>query len=433
MKRLPRLLVVSNNCFSRTNSNGRILSELLMDYSKSDLAQFFIKKDDPDFSVCENYYLVTDTEVLNSIKGKPCGRVLSDQDNTGDKKPDINPSGHTKSKGVCARIARNWVWKFGRWNNEGLKKWIDSFDPECVLLQSGDSVFMLKFAYSISIERGIPLIIFNSEDYYFKKLNYLGGGLISDFVYKFYIANYRRHFDKIINRATHSVYICGSLKELYDEKYRRPSSVIMSSTDIIADLPLRDRLNQPPRFSYLGNLGLKRHEALIEVAEALNSINNNFRLDVYGKTSNSESIDALNGCRAINYHGFVSYDEVKTVMKSSDFLFHAECFDENIIRDIRNGFSTKIADSLACGVCFVFYGDKSIEGAKYLKSNDCACVITDKSMLRYELEHIINDGELRLRYISNALKVVEKNHRADKNRQKMESIICESITDQLCF
>ena len=429
MKQMPRLLVISNNCFSETNSNGRILSELLMDYPKENLAQFFIKEGTPDFSICKNYYLVTDGEVLNSLKGKECGKVLSDNyDSNNENKKRIS-SGKPVSKGVAARIARNWVWKIGRWKNKKLNNWIDSFNPQCVLLQSGDTVFMQKFAYSISVKKQIPLIIFNSEDYYFKSENYLGGGIVSGFLYCFFISNYRKHFDKAIKYAAHSVYMCGSLKELYDSRFHLPSTVIMSSTGVKADLPLRKELGNPPKFSYLGNLGLRRYESLVEVAEALNRINSRYYLDVYGKTDNKKCIEAFENCTAIRYHGFVGYDEVIRIMKQSDFLFHVECFDKEIVKNIKNGFSTKIADSLACGVCFVFFGDKSIEGAKYLIKNKCACVVTDKALLNKKLYEVIDNITIREEYISNALKTVEENHRADKNRRKLESIIYESITD----
>ena len=425
MDDLPRLLIVSNNCLSKTNSNGRILSELLSDYPKERLAQFFIKDGTPDFSICDTYYYVTDQEVLNSLKGRDCGTILSHPkpEESGDTSPV--PQKHP-NKGAAARIARNWVWKFGRWNNRRLQTWIDDFDPECILLQSGDSVFMIKLAYRLARERCVPLVVFNSEDYYFKEENYFQRGFIPDVLYRCFIGNYRRHFNRLMDCAAHSVYMCDSLRELYDNRFRRPSSVIMSSTSLTARGEEAKPSGDKPVFAYLGNLGLKRYESLCEIGEALHSINSDYRLTVYGKTTDPTCLKAFEDCQGVDYRGFVDYDTVVSVMENADLLFHAESFDTDAVKNIRNAFSTKIADCLAVGVCFVYYGDGSIEGAKYLLRNDCACVITDKEKLKEKLALILQDEALRSRYIRNALDTVERNHRASRNREKMERIIYES-------
>lgn len=61
MKEYPRLLVLSNNSLSKSNSNGRTLGSLLQGWPKERLAQFAIMCIDPDFDVCENYYQVRDS------------------------------------------------------------------------------------------------------------------------------------------------------------------------------------------------------------------------------------------------------------------------------------------------------------------------------------------------------------------------------------
>ena len=55
MKEYPRLLVLSNNSFSKSNSNGRTLGSLLQGWPKDKIAQFCISTDGPDFEVCDNY------------------------------------------------------------------------------------------------------------------------------------------------------------------------------------------------------------------------------------------------------------------------------------------------------------------------------------------------------------------------------------------
>ena len=67
---MKKLLVISNGCFSLTDSNGRTLEKLLKDYDPENLAQVFTYGT-PDFDMCENYYRVTDKDVIKALfKGK---------------------------------------------------------------------------------------------------------------------------------------------------------------------------------------------------------------------------------------------------------------------------------------------------------------------------------------------------------------------------
>lgn len=81
--RYPRVLVVSNNCFSDSNSNGRTLGNFFINWDKDSIAQFYIQAELPNSNVCENFYRVTDYEVLNSfLKFQKCGRKLEKEEIT---------------------------------------------------------------------------------------------------------------------------------------------------------------------------------------------------------------------------------------------------------------------------------------------------------------------------------------------------------------
>ena len=62
-----KVLVISNNCFSLSNSNGRTLGNLFVGWPKSDLAQFCVIAQDPNWELCDNYYCLEDKTVLKSF------------------------------------------------------------------------------------------------------------------------------------------------------------------------------------------------------------------------------------------------------------------------------------------------------------------------------------------------------------------------------
>ena len=63
-KEKKKILIISNNALSKSNSNGRTLLNLLKSISKDNLAQFYISGN-PDKEVCSNYFKMSDRNALN--------------------------------------------------------------------------------------------------------------------------------------------------------------------------------------------------------------------------------------------------------------------------------------------------------------------------------------------------------------------------------
>ena len=72
-----KILVISNNCFAKNNSNGRILGCLFKNIPVDDVAQFYIVNGTNDFEVCQNYYHVSDSMAIRSwYSGKGIGNII---------------------------------------------------------------------------------------------------------------------------------------------------------------------------------------------------------------------------------------------------------------------------------------------------------------------------------------------------------------------
>ena len=79
MKEYKKLLVVSNEPFSASSSNGRTLMNFFIGYPKEKLAQFYIHGN-PDESFCANYYQNSDNDALRYFlfKRKKRNKVSSE-------------------------------------------------------------------------------------------------------------------------------------------------------------------------------------------------------------------------------------------------------------------------------------------------------------------------------------------------------------------
>lgn len=420
----PKILVISNNCFSKSDSNGRTLGNFFKNWDKNSLAQFFINKASPDYDVCKKYFCVTDSQALRALLGKkPNGTVEGCKENAAHSGDTASSKGHKRN--ALTMMLRNFVWNTNAWKSSGFDKWVEDFAPEAVLLQAGDSAFMLRLARKTALKYGIPLFIYNSEGYYFKNFDYFKSKGIYHLLYPLFYRNFRREFKKTQKTAAYTFYICDELKNAYDKEFGGKSISLYTAT-FLKPFEMSPQ-NNGFVASYLGNLGVGRHEGLIEIANTLQKISPDYFLDVYGKIPNDTVKTAFDNCAGIRYHGVIPYDEVIRVMENSDLLVHTESFSEFYKEDLKFAFSTKIADCLASGRCFLLYSPDNMASFKYLDGNRLAYTVSSKGELENTLKNIIDSSENRQRYISNAIKAADEKHNSEKNGKIFSDIIAETV------
>ncbi len=417
-----RVLIFSNHCFSRSDSNGRTLGNFFAGWDTECLAQFSVSGSDPDFSVCRNYFCVSDREALYAIFGKKCGgRLKSDAEN--DPPAHAAAAGHRRN--ALTMMLRNGIWNLGAWKSCGFSEWVRDFSPQVVLLQTGDCAFMMRLARKTAAECHVPLLIYNSEDYYFKKHDYFRGRFLSHWVYPIFAHQMRREFCKTQNVATHTIYNGKALQSAYRAVFSGESSVLYTSTALT---PF------PPRksggtfvVSYLGNLGVGRHLVLAEIAAVLQELSPACFLDVYGNPPDETVRDILQNTPGIRYHGSVPYAEVVRIMERSDLLVHAENFSDYYRKDLRFAFSTKIADCLAVGRCFLLYAPEDMASYRYLRENALAYTASTPEELRETLHLLLTDEGARSAYLSRALAAAKENHNLEKNRLAVKTMIRAAV------
>lgn len=418
-KRLPRVLVLANNSLSDNNSNGRTLAGFLRDWDKKDLAQIYITSELPQSTVCERFYRITDNEVLNAVlkRKKNVGGIVQNDF----LQKIVKSNTKKRKKNIAAIMARDMLWSTNVWWTDELKKWIADFKPEVLLLFAGESCFTNRMAAKISKHCGVPIVVYNSEAYYFKDKNYLKGSVLSEILYPIFHAGFKRSFKNMMKLVKAEIYINDKLKKAYDSEFYGNSYVIYTSSSV----EYREKISTNITFktAYLGNLGIGREKPLVEIAEALQQIDKSYKLDVYGKIPSEAVQKAFDECEGINYCGLIPYEKVIEVMHESDLLVHGESFDKFTRWDLQYAFTTKIADSLACGTCFMIYAPEGLACVEYLKENDCAFVVTEKDRLKETLKEIIGNSDLRADRAQKARGIAEANHNREASCRRFEEII----------
>lgn len=420
----PRVLVVSNNSFSKTSSNGRTLGNLFVGWPKDRIAQFCISTTEPDFDLCDNYYLLTDRSVLVGFKHFRKGRRCDIGANLGTEGNTVI-SGKKAFKTPWKALLRHIVWCGKRWDGKEFRGWVDDFKPELILVMNSDAPFILEIATDVSRKRNIPLVMFNTEGFYFFKNNYYRpSSYFSNTLFLLYQQVYKRHFRRMMNRMALSIHLNSTLKEDFEEEFGGKHIVIYTGSSVKFDIS--DFNVSQPVFSYLGNFGFNRPKALVEIAETLQSIDTNFFLDIYGNVPRPEIKQLFDSTQGVRYHGAVPYNKVVEIMKNSTILFHAEVRDERFKEKLKYGFSTKIADSVSSGRCFVMYSSSDIAGAKYIIKTGSGWFADNKDNLREIIKTILSDEISRNKVLERARKIAMENHSINRNcemfKQALQSI-----------
>ena len=421
----PPVLVVSNNSFSKSNSNGRTLGSLFQGWPKDKLAQFCISTDSPDFDVCNNYFCVGDRAVLNSITHFRAVK-RNDLKHTDALKSVIIPANRIKRTPIKS-LFRHLIWSIGIWKGNDFKSWLDSFRPEIVVIQSGDTAFTHDLALSISKKYNAKLCFFNTEGIYFMKKNFLFSGFCDFVFFPIYKKVYENSYRKAMHHASYAVYLNEMLMADNETEFNVPSCVIYNSSDIKS---FPKSLNaENIKFSYLGNFNYNRVVAIVEIGEVLQNIDKSYVLDVFGN-ARADIKQILSEAPGIRYHGFVDYAKVKQIINDSDILFHAECQQKEYEESLKYGFSTKIADSLSSGRSFILYASPSLACSQYLQKTGAGWYVKDKNELDTTIRTILHDTNAREQNISKSLEVAKKNHSSLRNSEIFQTIIKEVYQGQ---
>lgn len=411
---MPRLMVFSHSGFSDSDANGITMKNLLSAFPPADVAEFYQDVQPADFSAAHRYFRVTDNQMLKALLGKKSRHIFtfdpSEKQDVSQKKsggtPKKIPVWLKKQKyNFTLKWLREQLWGISPWGHRALKKWMDDFAPEAVVYMVGESVFLDKLVLKTCRRYQIPLVLYNGEAFRIIDLKSRHG------LERAYYHRVEKLYEKLNAAADLVIYNCEMLREDYEAKYPRSGQASVAYNSAACDhgpyVPGND-----VKITYFGNLGVGRSDVLLEVAAVLNRINSDLRLDIYGNAL-PEAARRFEETGNIRYHGFVDAGTLHDIVEKSDILLHVESFDETIIPKLKYAFSTKIAQCLCAGRCFVSYAPTGTASSRYLANADGALLICEEVQLEQWLTKLVTNGNLRREMAQKAAQTGEKNHKME--------------------
>ena len=378
---IMRILVISNSCLSEEESNGRILRTLLSGFSDGDLSNFALR----GIPNCQgvDYQTVTDGDALRSFVTlgirKPRGIVPSQ---------NAPVTADARSSKARNHYIRDIVWYSGCWNHGHVRQWFNNLDVSAVFLMAADAPFLYRLARKVSKKKGIPLLIYSSEDYFLKDYDYMGKKVEKNFWCRRFLNHLHRDARKAFRHASLSMLCSPKLERSVKAAYGNIPTEVVYQPSLLS--PRKPKTGPIKRIVYGGNINEVRITPLLEIAKTIHGFDPNMHLTLYGPCPKSLH-GQLEQAEGIEYGGKLPYSVLLEKYEEADMLVHAEGFDDYNLLDYAHAFSTKIGDCYQSGIPFFLYGPKEIPCIQFGMEHSPEFTATNPEELRDKLTAVLSD------------------------------------------
>ena len=418
-----RILVISNNPFSTKRNNGKTLKSFFESYPSNNIAQLYFNPEKPDVVLFNNYFRVSDNDVLNKILGlsKKCGEQVFP---VIDEKVNRDRGLFSKiSRNHFTRIMRDLMWKTNVWKTSELQKWLDDFKPDIIFFLAGDSGFSYDICKYVVNRFNSKLAMYITDDYILPRHG------ISLFL------PIKRHFlKKKLHETIHQCDILFTISTemgyLYERIFSKKSFQLVNISESLYSLDANRNLeNEIISLVYVGGLHYNRDKTLSLLAQAIKkfndaSITKKAFLKIFSTQAISEKkTKELSIEGASEFCGKLDSEGVKRILNQCDIPVHVESFQRKNISSTLLSISTKIPEYLSLGKCILAIGPAEISSMKYL--SDCAFCITNDELITERLKFLFQEKSTYVLYSSLGYKKYLKYHSKEKVTEEFQKHINE--------
>ena len=425
-KEYPKVLIISNNVIGLDGNMGKTLHSFFQDWDPEALCQMYFHSEVPTTHLCGQYFRVTDFDLVNAFRFRKPGTVFTSADVQEDRKTTRTDTGvRAKIYRIGSRrtplmiFVRNALWRLGAWKTKELDDWVRRQAPDMIFLAAGDCVFSSRVAWYLAQKHHLPVVIAIFDDYYFDRLNDRSP------VAKWNTWVFRRTMKQMMKSAGGAIYVHPAMQRAYDKAFGTNGQVLYTSAELCVSA---ERTDGPVRVSYLGGLGLKRDEVLVEIGRLLRKLvpDGSVLVDVYSADTRPEVLAKLTEENGLRFCGTLSPREVRDVEEQSSILLLPDTRSPELVEHLRYSLSTKTAEYLASGRCMLAYGPKEAGVISYLLENEAGCVATCPTELEEKLREVLFSPEKRREYAAGQLALARRNHTRERNGAVLKAVLQEA-------
>ncbi len=410
-----RILVISSTAWNNNNSFGNSFSNIFEGMDDVEIANIYCSYGECDNALVKTTLQITEESLIKNFFKKGDSVAIKNKQNIY-KEPTPNKakiiSTAKKQRFQIYFWIRDLVWKIGKWDCEKFSKFITDFNPDLIFQPIYYSNYISEIALRAKEIANVPMVGYISDDNYTLKQFNLSPLYWIDRLIK------RKKIKKVIDNCEMLYVISEIQKKEYDKCFHKDCRLLYKCNSFVENSNVYNKINNPIKLVYAGNIGSKRYRQLALIGKAINSTNTNeknFELDIYTSTPmNVKMKMALDYPNTINIKEPVPYDEILQIQKEADILVHVENFDLKSKLAVRMSFSTKLVDYFHQAKCIFAVGPKEVASMDYLIKNDAAITATSEKEIEEKLKMIIENPDIIKEYGDKAWECGKRNHQIDK-------------------
>lgn len=430
---LPKVLSISLSAW-RSDSGIHTQTDLFKLYDKAKVAQIYTKAEMPKTSVCDNFFRISENEVIKSVYTfKKAGRrVYNDATVDENLQKEIAAQNKLyakahKKKSWFMTLMREIVWDLGHYKSKALDKFIEEENPDVYFVPIYPVVYMGKLQLYVLKKHPRPYVCYLADDNYSYKPC---GKNIFAYIHRFFL---RKVVKKLAKNCNKMFTITQTEADETDKLFGTHSEVLTKGINYDGITYEPKAVSSPIKMVYTGNLLIGRAASLVEISKAMAKINENeqkITLDIYSPTQLDEKTMAYLNSNGCTFKGGVLKSEVDAIQKSADVVVFVESLEKSHRYDARLLFSTKLTDYFKNGKCIFAIGDKTIAPVIYLKDNDCAIIANEYNEIFGCLEKIVNEKGLIEEYGRKSFECGKRNHNEQDIKNKFRKAFVDAAKEK---
>ena len=409
----PKILVISNNPFSKTSNNGKTLASFFKEYPSENIAQLYFSSEIPNEDSYKNYFRISDIQVLKSMVtfASAGSKVHVDINKKSFRYGEASAKSITNyiKKSDFSRLSRELMWKSKKWKSNEITYWLNDFSPDIVFFCAGDTGFAYDIVSYVLDRTGAKLITYITDDYVLpRRTASILWRLRRNIIFK--------KMNRTISRSNLFITISEQMRKTYKELFKKDSIVALNMTE---SMKIDNFISENQNYNnikliYTGGLHFKRYETLSLLANAINKYNKNSSgkkafLSIYSTGMLSDKVlNRLNIKGASEFLGGLDSKELKIKLNEADIPVHVESFDLKSIESTRLSISTKIPEYLSLGKPILAIGPEEVASMKYIA--DCAFCINSADNIYENLALFLNDNILQSELSEKAVSMFDYHH-----------------------
>ena len=401
----PKILIIGQ--YFNTNSGGGItLTNLFCGWDKNNIAVAACDINNPDFSVCEKFYIIGEQEIkrgfpfnLNPSQTHSRSGIINKNQI---REKSANPYKAKESK--LKQIKDYLLLLTGQIHrrrklviSKDLLKWIDEFSPDIIYSQLS-SHELIRLVHNLNLQLNIPMVFHLMDDWPITITH------SQKSIFRYY---WSHTIDKELRQLFSKAFALMSISEYMSEEYkiRYGLNFIPFHNPIdVRHWTLFEKKNKHSdtfTILYAGRIGPGIKHSLSDVACAINNLTNiglNIEFHIQATNINNLIIEELVKYKFIKIKNPVPYNELPKIFAESDLLLLPNDFDKKSISFLKYSMPTKASEYMASGTPVLVFSSSETALTKHALKYGWGYVVSENSTDKLEaaISKLYKDMDMRI-------------------------------------